>query len=262
MAYDQPKNWRAPTRELAGRPFFFFWQAAVRKVFADKFFWSRPFVLVFTFLIDRTFGYVDVRQAATIVTQKEPFLTRPDQPSSSSLARRVCVLCIHPSTTRGKACSVLVLDGRVSEVIGGILEGHVRRRVLLDSDTVSGNVETFVVLCAGRNPWRTLCVSDRRLAASSRIPPQLAGSRQQCAMDLAFSPSTLCFFSTKTQMVKFDNSSWWLGPENEKVEVLVVFALATIVKALVFLRGQQHGNQACPRAQWKSSTLSSHQMAK
>ena len=106
----QPENWQAAV--------FFFLGC---KVFADKFFWSRPFVLVFTFLIDRTFGYVDVRQAATIVTQKEPFLTRPDQPSSSSLARRVCVLCIHPSTTRGKACSDLVLDGRVSEVIGGIL---------------------------------------------------------------------------------------------------------------------------------------------
>ena len=55
-----------------------------------------------------------------IGAQKELFLTvvGPDQPSSSSLARRVCVHCIQPSTTRVK--SVLV--------VGGGLDGRLERK--------------------------------------------------------------------------------------------------------------------------------------
>ena len=86
----QPKNWRAtipktggrPTKKLAGtnprtgRPPYSF-----NLVFADKFLQSRPFVLVFTFLVDRAFEYVDARGAVIVGAQKEPFLTDADRPA-------------------------------------------------------------------------------------------------------------------------------------------------------------------------------------
>ena len=155
-----------------------YWQAAVlfNQVFADKFFQSRSFVLVFSFLIDPVFGYVDAHGAGMIVAQKAlPYGCRPDQQSSSSL------------------------------VAGGILEKvpsvdferdmYGSRCVLLDSDTVSGNVETFVVLCAGRNP----CKKFSSLSSAGRFSSRACGGSSHF-------PSALCFGAT-TQTVKFGRNA-------------------------------------------------------
>ena len=114
---DHPKNWRATNPRTGGhQPEN--WEAAVlfNPVFVDKFFQSHPFVPVFTFLIDRTFGYVDVHEADDSCAERAlPYGRRPDQPSSSSLARRVCGHCIQPSATGVESFSVLVVDSRVPE---------------------------------------------------------------------------------------------------------------------------------------------------
>ena len=109
LAGDQPKNWRGPSQVLAstdptnGKPPY-----PLNPVFADKPSQSRPFVLVFFFLVARVFGYVDALEAVMTAAQKEPFLTDAgDQPSSSSLARKVCVQSRQSSIIRRVWCSRL-----------------------------------------------------------------------------------------------------------------------------------------------------------
>ena len=87
LAGDQPKNWRAPTRRLAGHRILVIGHSPTRPP-------SRAlFVFVFLFLVARVFGYADTLETWMVVARKEPFLCgrRPGQPSSSALARRVCV---------------------------------------------------------------------------------------------------------------------------------------------------------------------------
>ena len=82
LAGDQPKNWRGPSQVLAstnpttGKPPY-----PLNPVFADKPSQSRPFVLVFFFLVARVFGYVDALEVVMTAAQKEPFLTDAGRPA-------------------------------------------------------------------------------------------------------------------------------------------------------------------------------------
>ena len=81
LAGDQPKNWRAPTRGLAGR----------RIISTRCSPTSSPLcACVLLACCSRAFGHVDDLEAVNRYAERAlPYGRRPDQPSSSSLATRV-----------------------------------------------------------------------------------------------------------------------------------------------------------------------------